>query len=403
MLQDFSGFDHASGTPGPEHDRILRLDKSYAAARERLPELCDLAVAGLKRMALPDLRFPQTMRSNANQDGSGTAAEGDSLRYAINAGQGLNWTSDATQRQVLAGRSAVDLVLACARRAHHSRDPGAVALAAWAAAETAKTFTPELFSALEDWLTDGSYVETVSCAWALSAAVAARHLGDVREVQRLATRNLEAAQADCGLFPHVMPARAARWGRGHVGCFADQVYPIQALARLGYGESDEVALYAANACAAAIVALQGPAGQWWWHYDVRDGSVVEGYPVYSVHQHAMAPMALLDLQEAGGTDHRAAVVKGLAWIDQRPETGEPMVSEADGVIWRKVGRSEPPKLARTLAAATTAIRAGWHLPGLDAAMPPGKVDRECRPYEFGWMLYAWRARGVVQALRRDDR
>jgi len=22
-------------------------------------------------------------------------------------------------------------------------------------------------------------------------------------------------------------------------------------------------------------------------------------------------------------------------------------------------------------------------------MPPGRVDYECRPYELGWLLYAW--------------
>ncbi len=127
----------------------------------------------------------------------------------------------------------------------------------------------------------------------------------------------------------------------------------------------EQVMAAAETTARRLVDLQGTDGQWWWHYDTRDGQVVEGYPVYSVHQHAMAPMALLDLLDAGGVDYRAALAKGLRWIDNRPETKQPMVSEADGTIWRKVGRSEPSKLARKLGAFTTAVSPGLHVPYID--------------------------------------
>ncbi|MET3926540.1 hypothetical protein [Devosia sp. 2618] len=401
MLQDYVGLPGPEDTPDAEMDRIVLLDPFCPPVGNCVPALCDLAVRGLKRMAMSDLRFPHTMRSVDNRDGSGTRAEGDNLRYTINVAQGLAWTPDAVQRTVLKGATARDVALDCIGRAAQSREPGAVALAAWAAAETAGVFAPQLFEILRDVLRNDPSVETVSCAWALTAALAARHLGDTHEVLQLAYRRLLDGQSASGLFPHVTPTKALGWGRSHVGCFADQVYPIQALARLGFADGDKVALRASEACAARIVHLQGTSGQWWWHYDTRDGSVVEGYPVYSVHQHAMAPMALLDLQEAGGTDHRGALVKGLGWLDSRPETKEAMISVDDGVIWRKVGRNEPPKLVRRIAAVTTALKTGWHLPGLDALMPAGKVDRECRPYEFGWMLYAWRARGVVQHLREN--
>jgi hypothetical protein len=26
---------------------------------------------------------------------------------------------------------------------------------------------------------------------------------------------------------------------------------------------------------------------------------------------------------------------------------------------------------------------------LDRVCPPGVIDYECRPYELGWLLYAW--------------
>jgi len=399
MLHDQIAPPQTAHNSPPEPDRLAALDEQHSATVTRLREMCQLALTGLQRMTPDGLRFSNTMRGIGAVNGGGTHPEGDNLRYAIIVAQGLAWSPQAVQRQVLQNHTAIDLLRTCIDRAKSSTDPGAIALAAWAAAEAAGLYVPELFERLEAYFEGKSAVQTVPCAWALTAAIAARQLGPCGRVQHLASRLLLSAQSPSGLFGHTMPAAAAGFARGHIGCFADQVYPIQALARLGYANTDPLALKAANACAARIVALQGPAGQWWWHYDTRDGSVVEGYPVYSVHQHAMAPLALLDLYEAGGTDHRDAVVKGVHWIDQRPETTEPIVSTEDAVIWRKVGRQEPPKLVRSLSAVTTFMRAGWHLPGLDVAFRPAKIDRECRPYEFGWMLYAWHARGVLQTLR----
>lgn len=398
MLQIFTEPTEPDEDPPTRLDRIAGLDPRYEAEKHRLAALCALGVDGLGRMALPGLHFPRTMRSLADRDGAGIGAEGDSLRYAIIVALGLAWMPESVQRRVLRGNMAAGLAQACVQRALQSCEPGAVALAAWAAAEAAGIFSAELFERLKTLLTHERVIQTVPCAWALTAALAGRHLGPTAEIQDLAAQLLLEAQSASGLFPHALPARSLGWARSHVGCFADQVYPIQALARLARAENDPVALWAAEAGAARIVALQGQAGQWWWHYDIRDGSVVEGYPVYSVHQHAMAPMALLDLFAAGGSDHRPAVLKGLGWIDAHPESGAPLVSPADGMIWRKIGRREPAKLVRSVAAVTTALAKGWHAPGLDRAFPPGVIDRECRPYEFGWMLYAWRSRGVVEAL-----
>jgi hypothetical protein len=169
------------------------------------------------------------------------------------------------------------------------------------------------------------------------------------------------------------------------------VYPIQAFARLAAATHDPAALRIADRCAETICALQGPAGQWWWHYDSRVGEVVEGYPVYSVHQHAMAPMALYDLAEAGGRNHTAEIARGLDWLQTHPEVIDELISERQGVVWRKVGRREPPKAVRSISALSTAVRPGLRLPALDKVFPPGQVDYECRPYELGWLIYAWMA------------
>jgi hypothetical protein len=136
--------------------------------------------------------------------------------------------------------------------------------------------------------------------------------------------------------------------------------------------------------------VQGTAGQWWWHYDVRTGRVVEGYPVYTVHQDAMGPMALFALREAGGPDHGASVLRGLGWMSGSPELhGGSLVDPAVGLVWRKVARREPGKLARSLQALASRAHPGLRLPGLDGLLPPGAIDYETRPYEAGWLLYAY--------------
>lgn len=372
--------------------RLKTLGDVSPTARARVDQLLVLACDGLYRMH-DNGTFGHTLRAVKSGAGWTERLEGENLRYASMVALGLAHVDEEVQRQVLGGRTAIELALASAVRAETASDAGAIALAAWAVAEVGATYTTTLFAKLVARIESISPIATVECAWALVAALAARNFGDTDQLANAARTRLMSAQSRSGLFPHMLPAAASGRLRAHIGCFADQVYPIQALSRFAAARNDSSALAAADGCAARICALQGPAGQWWWHYDTRDGTVVEGYPVYSVHQHAMGPMALLDLQEAGGRDHWHSIVKGVHWLDDHPETVETLVCPQKGVIWRKVARREPAKAARAVAAATTALAPGLHLPMIDTFFPPGVVDHECRPYELGWLLYAWRSGG----------
>lgn len=121
----------------------------------------------------------------------------------------------------------------------------------------------------------------------------------------------------------------------------------------------------------------------------QNGEVIEGYPVYAVHQDAMAPMALSTLHEAGGGDFREAIRRGFGWLAASPELrGGSLIDEGAGVIWRKVARREPAKLARALQATATTIHPALRVPWLSSTLPPGTVDYEDRPYHLGWLLYA---------------
>jgi hypothetical protein len=340
------------------------------------------------------------------KDDGGTRleAQGRNLRYAAMAALGLSRLSEDQQRAVLLGGSVADLVSAAVGRARHTSDPGAVSIVAWAAAEVSGTYAEELFERLRQLLATPTVLPTVDVSWAVTAAVAAQSagLGEPSEVLNAGLLRLISRLGPGGTYPHLLDPGSGTGWRGHVGSFADQVYPLQALARASVLTGNPELLRAADRTAELICTVQGADGQWWWWYDARTGDVVEPFPVYSVHQHAMAPMVLLDLQEAGGADHRSDIAAGLAWLDRHPEVSEELISDEAGLVWRKAGRREPRKAARALAATTTRIRPGWHLPGVDRVFPPSVVDHECRPYELGWLLYAWLPRGRTHTIPQED-
>jgi hypothetical protein len=316
---------------------------------------------------------------------------GTSLRYGAITALGLLRLPEPDQRTVLGGMTAIDLVGQQAKRIDEISGLGDAALVCWAAAESGHADLDHALQRLAALDRPERPVDVVSAAWVVSALAAARPLADVERHLAAARQRLLAARGPA-VYPHTTGPNTP-WYRAHVGSFADQVYPIQALARLHRSADDPEALAVAGTVAGAICSAQGAGGQWWWHYDSRTGAVVEGYPVYSVHQHAMGPMALLDLADAGGDGHLDEIRRGLRWLAGPPEgqfagLGQ-LVLDEPPITWRKVARADHRKIVRGLRAASTRIVPGARVAALDRVYPPGVVDHECRPYELGWLLYTW--------------
>ena len=331
---------------------------------------------------------------------------GTSLRYAAIVALGVSWLPSDSQPALLGGHRLHDFVALLVKRQAVSRNLGDIALVAWSAAQIDHPLLPDALQRLREFdrLTAAEYV--VEAAWVVSALAEARTRTDVEEYLALARRRLlDSVAPGSPLFPHATGPGLVKSYRDHVACFADQVYPVQALARLHHSGEDPAALAAARATAEQICRLQGTEGQWWWHYDARTGDVIEGYPVYSVHQHAMGPMALLDLAEAGGGDYDEPIRKGLRWLSGPAELGapaEPMLLDGEGLTVRKVYRGDPRKIVRGLHTLTTRARPGLRLPVVNRVYRPRALDRECRPYEFGWLYFAWLAALGAPALSARD-
>jgi hypothetical protein len=188
-------------------------------------------------------------------------------------------------------------------------------------------------------------------------------------------------------------ARPRRLLRHRLASFASQVYPVHGLARYaratGSGPPGELS----NA-AERLRESQGPLGQWWWIHDPRTPAVLDGYPVYSVHQDAMALMALLPVQDLGLGTFDAELARGLAWLFGANELRTPLVDLAAGTISRciqRAGGEADGEWGMSRAQRRAVLAASWGLrPAPGTAARPGALEvlHECRPYHLGWVLYA---------------
>jgi hypothetical protein len=218
--------------------------------------------------------------------------------------------------------------------------------------------------------------------------------GDIADYAHDAYETLRANYAEAtGLFcfgGHA-DSRLRRRLRRQLGFFDNQVYGIHAGVDYHRAFDDRPALAMAERCTDQILAAQGPLGQWAWHYDVRTGAVVDRYPVYSVHQHGMGPMALRAVTDATRRRFDDALERSMAWIFGANELGETMIDHERGVIWRSIRRSVARgKLIHVFKLLSLARlqRARERLATMVNRRGRLERDLECRPYELGWLLLA---------------
>jgi hypothetical protein len=275
--------------------------------------------------------------------------------------------------------------------------PGDLGLYLWVDARGRHGGADELVSRLESALarTGGLAArEGQELAWMVEglARAVAGGFGSAEPLLRDALELLVARnRAPGGLAYHF----AAPGPRRRFSNFATQIYGVLALATTAKLDLDPRAVGAATSTADALIRLQLPDGGWPWLFDAEHGRIVERYELYSVHQHAMAPMALLQLAEAARKDrYRRAALRGLRWIRGGNELGLDMVDCDEAIVYRSIRRKQP--WARLLLYANTAAAYGLGRP-LPGEVRQVELNPTCRPYELGWLLEAWCGREDVLA------
>lgn len=350
-------------------------------------QLLTLSAVGLRNMFIPARGL---FCHRLIETKTGLVPEGLSHRYTMMTILGLNRYEKSGYPIPFRLR---DLTAELVRKVDWLAGMGDLGLLLWTCAEV----TPELLEdcientgalAAPKRLAAARAATTMELAWFLTGIAKVILANPAQrtvwqEVARTSLALLRLNQRPSGFFGHVATATGPRgWLRGRIGSFADQVYPIFALSSFGEAFQEGEALALANACARAICRVQGPLGQWWWHYDALNGRVIQRYPVYSVHQDGMAPMALLALSRVTGRDFNGPILKGLQWILGHNELGQDMREQAHRTIWRSIRFTSRSRLLQH------ELRF-WLRSEIEGA--PANVLtvlRECRPYHLGWLLYA---------------
>lgn len=242
---------------------------------------------------------------------------------------------------------------------------------------------------------DARQTRTMELSWFLAglahAAVAAPEIvPDLIDVACETYHRLEENQSECGLFVHMNRRKSlAGFLRGRIGSFADQIYPIYACSMFAQAFHVQEPIKMALDCALAICRAQGESGQWWWLYETETGRVASQYPVYSVHQHGMAPMGLFALEQATGRSFDEPIYKGLRWIYGFNELSEDMRSSSRSLVWRCIAPKNKGRKYRDIL--TSLFRTSMRDP-MPTNVGPLEILFEERPYECGWLLFAFGSR-----------
>ncbi len=356
-----------------------------AGADTDTTRLTELAARGLERMFDPGSGLFCFKRERNPQ--GGVVPRGESVRYSLISLLGLHRFEQAGCASPIGVRETLLRLLEEPARIGKLGDLG---LLLWAFAHICPEELPRAWTIFDpagalERLPDGHQRKTMELSWLLTGLSYCRELAPRQAgLEALGRRACELLLANyvpaTGLFYHQGKGGLVGRLRGRFSNFADQSYPIYALTACWRTSRDSEALRAALSCAEALCALQGPLGQWWWHYDAERGRVLSKYPVYSVHQDGMGPMALLAVGEATGVDFSGPLHRGLAWVRGRNELGRDLVAGAEDLIWRGLRRRG--RHTQRLEEVLSFFGGGRLAPG------DLEVYHECRPYHLGWLLYA---------------
>jgi hypothetical protein len=358
--------------------------------RSQIDELTTLA-----RKLLPPMRDEQTglYAQKVVWTKTGPEARGSNRLYSAMSAIGIS--RDSAHRELGVLHTTLRSLHALALNGPSTT--GELATTIWALAEARDDRAEELLHQFMPRFkpSASSTMELGLVLAALAATVDAFANTDVVAPPATAATNevLERFSGSANLFGGSASALRPRQKlQSRMTSFASQVYPILGLAEFARATSTTPPPQVTKA-ADRLVELQGPLGQWWWIYSAKTGAVLEAYPVYSVHQHAMAFMALAPLQNLRLGTYSSDLARGLQWLFGDNEMKASLVDFEQDVLARciqRTGADSDGPLGMSRSQWRDVILSSWGLrsPRPEAAGDHLEILRECRPYELGWLLYA---------------
>ena len=228
----------------------------------------------------------------------------------------------------------------------------------------------------------------------LSGCVArARHGDDA--FAAIAKRLRGVLEADFDGPPSRLFYNNAHGPRRRYTSFATCTYLTLALYQYGEWQGDERAIARANDGVAALIARQGPHGEWPWFFHAPSGRVLDMYEVYAVHQNGMAPAFLHHAVTHGVSGARDALERGFRWILGDNQLGRSMLVPELGLICRSQMRRGQGRARRAFRALANDLFSRNDQLQTDDQI---EIRQECRSYQLGWLLWSFAGRDDYPAL-----
>jgi hypothetical protein len=241
---------------------------------------------------------------------------------------------------------------------------------------------------------DAKSKQTMELSWLLTGLLLAstnseKFKNSIEDLAQKVFLEIRNNYGGVGIFKHQGNNTIVGKFRDNVASFADQVYPIYAFALYSKYFKSEDALVISKECALKICEHQGQRGEWMWHYNSNTGKVISKYPVYSVHQDAMAPMALFAIQDVSNLNFEKYIFKGLDWLVQGNSLSTNMIDGDLNTIWRAISPGKIPRKVKSILS-VLGFKTNEVYNNLE-------IVKECWSYHLGWILYTFSGR------LRDDK
>jgi hypothetical protein len=172
--------------------------------------------------------------------------------------------------------------------------------------------------------------------------------------------------------------------------FGGIAYYLQALYEFGNTFGNKEALDRFTILCRVVIDLQGEDGGWAWFYNVRRGQVEDWYQLYSVHQHSMSMLFLFPALDLGLSGIETSIAKSYRWLFSNNDLHVNMIYENPFFIYRSIKRKENYEREKRFIRSTMNIFLQNRAEKVSA--PFLELNRECRSYELGWLLFAWAGR-----------